>query len=98
MFAAVLSSGWFLENAWLIPLIPGIGFAVILLFGKRLPMQGAEVGIGTMAAALVLATGTAYQWIQRVDSAAGAEGEGALGNGTASSNWLSMNFTRICTP
>ena len=80
MFAAeVLSSGWFLENAWLIPLIPGIGFAVILLFGKRLPMQGSEVGIGTMVAALVIATGAAYQWIQRVDSAHGPEGEGAIG-------------------
>jgi NADH-quinone oxidoreductase subunit L len=75
----VLTSGWFLENAWLIPLIPGIGFAVILLVGKRLPMQGAEVGIGTMAASLVIATGTAYQWIQRVDSAHGADGGGALG-------------------
>ena len=42
-------------------------------------MQGSEVGIATMAAALVIATGTAYQWIQRVDSAHGAEGEGAIG-------------------
>ncbi len=75
----MLTSGWFLENAWLIPLIPGIGFAVILLIGKRLPMQGSEVGIATMAASLVIATGTAYQWIQRVDSAHGTEGEGAIG-------------------
>ena len=73
----MLTTGWFLENAWLIPLIPGIGFAVILLVGKRLPMQGSEVGIATMAASLVIATGTAYQWIQRVDSA--HEGEGAVG-------------------
>jgi NADH-quinone oxidoreductase subunit L len=80
MFAAeVLSTGWFLENAWLIPVIPGIGFAVILLVGKRLPMQGSEIGIGTMAAALVIATGAAYQWIQRVDSADGTEAEGAIG-------------------
>ena len=71
----VLTSGWFLENAWLIPLIPGIGFAVILLFGKRLPMQGSEIGIATMVASLVIATGTAYQWIQRVDSAT-ARGRG----------------------
>ena len=64
----MLTSGWFLENAWLIPLIPGIGFALILLIGKRMPMHGSEIGIATMAAALVIATGTAYQWIQRVDS------------------------------
>ncbi|HWM18376.1 MAG TPA: NADH-quinone oxidoreductase subunit L [Ilumatobacteraceae bacterium] len=75
---AVLTSGWFLENAWLIPLIPGIGFAVILLVGKRLPMQGSEVGIATMAASLVIATGAAFQWIQRVDSAHDGESEGAL--------------------
>ena len=65
-----LTSGWFLENAWLIPLIPGVAFAVILLFGKRLPMKGAEIGIASMAAATVLAGGAAYQWIQRTDSAA----------------------------
>ncbi|HEX4983653.1 MAG TPA: NADH-quinone oxidoreductase subunit L, partial [Ilumatobacteraceae bacterium] len=73
----MLTSGWFLENAWLIPLIPGIGFALILLIGKRLPMYGSEIGIATMGASLVIATGAAYQWIQRVDSA--GEGEGALG-------------------
>ena len=64
-----LTTGWFLENAWLIPLIPGIAFAVIILIGKRLPLNGAEVGIASMAAATVLAIGVAYQWVQRVDSA-----------------------------
>jgi NADH-quinone oxidoreductase subunit L len=77
--AEALESGWFLENAWLIPLIPGIAFALIILIGKRLPMRGSELGIASMAASLVLAVGTAYQWIQRVDSASGTEGEGALG-------------------
>ena len=36
----MIGAGWFLENAWLIPVIPGIAFAVIILFGKRLPMAG----------------------------------------------------------
>jgi NADH-quinone oxidoreductase subunit L len=63
-----LTSGWFLENAWLIPLIPGVAFALIILIGKRLPFKGAEVGIGSMAAATVLAAGCAYQWIERTDS------------------------------
>src|SRR5512145_713555 len=58
---------WFLENAWLIPVIPTIGFFVILLFGKRMPLKGAEIGFGTLAASFVLACGTVYQWIQRVD-------------------------------
>jgi NADH-quinone oxidoreductase subunit L len=68
-----LTSGWFLENAWLIPLIPGVAFAVILLLGKRLPLKGAELGIGSMLAALVLAIGAEYQWIERTDSVAGDE-------------------------
>jgi NADH-quinone oxidoreductase subunit L len=62
-------AGWFLENAWLIPLIPGVAFAVIILFGKRLPMKGAEIGIASMAAATVLAAGAGYQWIQRTNDA-----------------------------
>jgi NADH-quinone oxidoreductase subunit L len=79
MFAAeALSSGWFLEHAWLIALIPGIAFVVILLFGKRLPQGGSEIGIASMMASFVLAAGATYQWIQRVHSAEGAE-EGALG-------------------
>ena len=82
MFAAesALESGWFLEHAWLIPVVPGIGFALIILFGKRLPFRGSEIGIASMAGSLVLAVGAAYQWIQRVDSAhsAEAEGEGAM--------------------
>ena len=31
---AAEAAGWFLEHAWLIPLIPGVAFAVIILFGK----------------------------------------------------------------
>jgi len=63
-----LSSGWFLEHAWLIPIVPAIGFALIILFGKRLPMKGSEVGILSMLASFVLSGGAAYQWIARVNS------------------------------
>ena len=59
MTAADLPAGWFLENAWLIPVIPGVAFALIILFGKRLPMKGAELGVASMAASLVIASGTA---------------------------------------
>ena len=31
---AAESVGWFLEHAWLIPLIPGVAFAITILFGK----------------------------------------------------------------
>ncbi len=64
---------WFLENAWLIPAIPAAGFFVIILFGKRLPMQGAEVGIATLGSSLVFSLGAAAQWIQRVSDAEGGE-------------------------
>ena len=66
-----ITTGWFLENAWLIPVIPGVAFFVIILFGKRLPFGGSEVGIASMGAAFVLATGAAWQWIQRTDSVVG---------------------------
>ena len=73
-------AGWFLENAWLIPAIPCVAFFVIILFGKRLPMKGSEVGVASMVASLVIAAGTTYQWIDRVSGAHGAEeGLGALG-------------------
>jgi NADH-quinone oxidoreductase subunit L len=65
----MIAAGWFLENAWLIPAIPAAAFFLILLFGKRLPMHGSEIGVASMAAATVLATGAGAQWIQRSDDA-----------------------------
>ena len=65
----MIGAGWFLENAWLIPVIPGIAFALIILIGKRLPMQGSELGLASMAAATVLAAGAGIQWIQRSNDA-----------------------------
>ncbi len=72
---AVHAAGWFLEHAWLIPLIPAIAFAVIILFGKKLPYKGAEVGIASMVASLVLAIGLTSQWIGRVNAGHGEEVE-----------------------
>ncbi|MDQ1368633.1 MAG: NADH-quinone oxidoreductase subunit [Acidimicrobiaceae bacterium] len=59
---------WFLTNAWLIPLIPALSFVVILLFGKRLPNKGSEVGVVAVSASFVRAIGTAIAWIQRATS------------------------------
>ena len=43
-----------------------------------MPLKGAEIGFGTLAASFVLACGTVYQWIQRVDHySAGHEGRSA---------------------
>ncbi|MFT3851535.1 MAG: NADH-quinone oxidoreductase subunit L [Ilumatobacteraceae bacterium] len=68
------AAGWFLEHAWLIPLIPAVAFALIILFGKRLPMKGSELGLLSIGASLVIAIGTAVQWIQRVNDAHAAGG------------------------
>ncbi|MBU3703459.1 MAG: NADH-quinone oxidoreductase subunit L [Ilumatobacteraceae bacterium] len=67
--AVALKSGWFLENAWIIPIIPAVAFALIIFFGKKLPLKGSELGVLSMVGSLVFAGGAAYQWIDRVNSA-----------------------------
>ncbi|MEI8321700.1 MAG: NADH-quinone oxidoreductase subunit L [Actinomycetes bacterium] len=64
-----LSSGWFLEHAFLIPIIPAVAFALIIFFGKKLPMKGSELGVLSMIGSLVFAVGAALQWIHRVNGA-----------------------------
>jgi NADH-quinone oxidoreductase subunit L len=77
MFAAdALPTGFFLENAWLIPLVPAIGFAIII-GSARSCRKGSEIGIASMAISTVLAVGAVVQWMQRVnaaDSAGGGDG------------------------
>ena len=72
-----LTSGWFLENAWLVGLIPVIGFAIIIAFGKKLPMKGAEVGLASMAVTLVIGAmwgrltwGVFWRWEPRLTTSA----------------------------
>jgi NADH-quinone oxidoreductase subunit L len=64
-----------LSNAWLIPLLPAVGFVVVLLVGKRLPRKGAELAVATVGASFVLACIVLVQWIQRVND---HESSGAL--------------------
>ncbi len=69
--------GWFLDNAYLIPLIPAIAFVAILAVGKRIPDLrvgrftvpggGSLIGIASMVGSLVLAAGAALQWIDYAD-------------------------------
>ncbi len=68
-----------LRNAWIIPLLPALGFVVVLLFGKRLPRKGAELAVGTVGASFVLSCIAAVQWIQRVDDHPGKEAVGGFG-------------------
>jgi NADH-quinone oxidoreductase subunit L len=58
-----------LRNAWIIPLLPALGFVAVLLFGKRLPRKGAELAVASVGASFVLACIVLVQWIQRVEDA-----------------------------
>ena len=71
-----------LSNAWIIPAIPAVSFFLVLFFGKRLPLRGAEIGITAVGASFVLSVVAVFQWIDRVDNATGhSEGLRALGRG-----------------
>jgi len=65
----VQASGWFLENAWIIPIIPAVAFFLIIFFGKKLPMKGSELGILSMLATLFFSAMAGWQWIDAVNSA-----------------------------
>ncbi|MEN9804674.1 MAG: NADH-quinone oxidoreductase subunit [Actinomycetota bacterium] len=82
------SAGWFLEHAWIIPIVPAVAFVLIIFFGKRLPMKGSELGVASMIGSLVLALGAAYQWIQRVDDASGHSAASLMKAGGESSPFV----------
>ena len=56
-----------LDHAWVIPALPAISFLVILLFGKKMPRHGSEVGIAAVGASFVLTCVVVAQWIDRVE-------------------------------
>jgi NADH-quinone oxidoreductase subunit L len=58
-----------LDNAWIIPLIPAASFFLILLFGKRMPKKGAEIGITALGICFALALVTNVQWFDHVNDA-----------------------------
>ena len=82
---------FFLDHAWIIPVIPVVSFLLILFFGKRMPRGGSEIGITALGATFAMACLTAVQWFQRVEDAAGegpahalrAFGKGLLTSGEA---------------
>ncbi len=57
---------WFLDNAWLVPLIPALSFVFILLLGKRMPQKGSEVGIAAVGASFILSCGALIGWINHI--------------------------------
>jgi NADH-quinone oxidoreductase subunit L len=54
-----------LRNLWVIPALPLASFFLIILFGKRLPRKGHELGILAVGAAFVLSCITLVQWVDR---------------------------------
>ncbi|MDE0269204.1 MAG: NADH-quinone oxidoreductase subunit L [Acidimicrobiaceae bacterium] len=75
---SVDDAGWFLNNAWLIPLLPTVSFATILLLGKRLPGKGAICGIIAVAGSLLLSCGAGVNWITHRDSVGSHDGVPAV--------------------
>src|SRR5687767_10222935 len=73
---------FFLENAWLIPLVPVVSFFVILFFGRRLPMRGAEIGVTALVICFGLSLATAGSWVAR-DETLEVQHGGAHGDGGA---------------
>jgi NADH-quinone oxidoreductase subunit L len=61
-------ANWFLENVWIIPLLPALSFLGILFFGKRMPKGGAELGIAAIGAAFILAILTNVAWLDHRDN------------------------------
>jgi len=71
---ATSAPGWFLEHAYIIPLIPAVAFVAIIALGKRIPDTkvgrytipggGSLIGLASMLGSLFFAAGAAIQWIQ----------------------------------
>ena len=65
--SSIDSAGFFLDYAWLIPLLPALSFAAILAFGKRLRSKGSVLGIAAVGGSFVLALGAAATWLGHRD-------------------------------
>ena len=52
----LVSGGFFVETAWIMLVLPFVAFLAIVLLGKRMKNQGAELAVGFMAINLVWAS------------------------------------------
>jgi NADH-quinone oxidoreductase subunit L len=62
--ASTLAPNWFVTHAWLIVLLPVIAAALTLFFGKRTPGGGAVFGIAAVGAAMALALGVLWHFVE----------------------------------
>src|SRR5689334_14987299 len=53
---------WFFTHVWIVPALMALSFLIILLFGKKMPKKGAEVGIFMVSICLLFALATAWNW------------------------------------
>ncbi len=60
---AAAAANWFVQHAWLIPLLPFVSGALTLFFGKRTPGKGPVYGIAAVFAAFVLSLGVLWQYV-----------------------------------
>jgi NADH-quinone oxidoreductase subunit L len=88
---------WFDNNAWLIPLIPAVSFVVILLFGKRFPRHGSEIGILAVGASFVMSCGAALGWISHIRGFEASTLQEKLTGGAIvhSTNWFTIGKTTL---
>jgi NADH-quinone oxidoreductase subunit L len=62
-----------LDHFWIVPAIPFASFWLILFFGKRLPVKGAEIGIVALGVSWILSLASAIAWIRRPQVGSGDE-------------------------
>ncbi len=70
---------WFFTHVWIIPALMALSFLLILLFGKKMPKKGAEIGILFVGAAFVLSLITAGNWISWTNDNPEVHGAGTEG-------------------
>ncbi len=68
------SAPWILAHAWVLPALMMASFVATLFFGKRMKFLGAEFGIVSSVATMVLAIGGVILWIRLAPGAHSAEG------------------------
>ena len=83
---------WFLQNAWLIPLIPALSFIGILFFGKRLPRGGSELGIAALLIVFLLSICTGFAWMDHRDNFHGEEVSQVLISGELDQNGFKFDI------
>lgn len=60
------ATGWFLENIWILPLMPAISFFAILFLGKKMRCRGSDPGVLATGLSVAFASAAAIQWFGSV--------------------------------